>query len=77
MKIQITFKDPDVAQDALDDAFKNFTVEGITDPEELEELRYVRKRKAAEAIFSWMKYSEYITVEFDTEAKTATVVQTK
>lgn len=77
MIISVQFKNPDVAQDAIDDAFKHFTVEGVTDPDELEALKEVRKEKAADVVFSWMKYQEYITVEFDTEARTATVVPTK
>lgn len=78
MKIQVTFKDPDVASDAISDAFKDLVIEGLTDPEEAALVREHRELEARTFIFgTYMRYQEYITVEFDTEAKTATVVQTK
>ena len=77
MKIQVTFKDPDVAHDAVEDEFKPpYEVEGLTDKDEIAEVIEIRKNKAHDFVQSFLKYGEYITVEFDTEAKTATVVAT-
>lgn len=76
MKIQVTFKDPDVADDAISEAFEDLEIEGLTDPEEAALVREHREKEARDFIFgTFMKYQEYITVEFDTEAKTATVVK--
>ena len=78
MKIQVVFKDPDVAQDAVEDAFAPpYEVEGLTDLDEIQTVIEHRKEKAHDLVGSFMKYGEYITVEFDTEAKTATVVETR
>ena len=57
MKFQVTFKDPDAF---YSDAAGN----GLTD-KELE--------KATEFARPWFEYGEYVTVEFDTEAKNARV----
>ena len=76
MKIQVTFKDPDVADDAISEAFEDLEIEGLIDPEEAVLVREYREKEARDFIFgTFMKYQEYITVEFDTEAKTATVVK--
>lgn len=75
MKIRVTFKDPDTMQDAVDDAFKAVQAPfGIT-AEEWSGLREARADAAKSEITDrWMAYGEYIEVEFDLEAKTATVV---
>lgn len=77
MKIQVTFKDPDTAHDAVEDEFKPpYEVQGLTDLDEIKQVIEVRKEKAHEVVNSFMKYGEYITIEFDAEARTATVVET-
>ncbi len=75
MKIRITFKDPDAPYDAIQEAAKEQVeaIEGL-DADEKESLVEGRVESIQEKLNPWIKYGEYITVEFDTEAKTATVI---
>lgn len=74
MKIKISMKNPDCIADALDEAAKPSaaTAEGLSDGER-EELVASRREKLAEEIKQWVEYEEYITIEIDTEARTAIV----
>ena len=66
MKIRITFKTPDAVDDAINDLELD---ENLDEEAKLEVLDSV-----TEFINKFVKYGELITVEFDTEDKTATVV---
>lgn len=74
MKFMITFKDPDTVADAVNEAAKEAleSVDGIDD-DEREVLVEKRAEKLREAIEPWIEYGEYVRIEFDTEAGTATV----
>jgi len=63
MTIRVTFKTPDAVSYALD------RVLDCNDPEEFEQAEVAQK-----AIDKFVRYGEYITVEFDTDKGTATVV---
>lgn len=76
MKFTITFKDPDGVYDSLRDAARQAVPEGLDD-EEREDLIATRREKLTEAIEPWVQYDEYISIEFDTEAGTATVLRNK
>jgi hypothetical protein len=75
MKIRCYFKDPDTMPDAVDDAFKKAPKpDGISD-DEWEDVKAARNDEARNHITDkWMEYSEYLMVEFDTDAGTATVI---
>jgi hypothetical protein len=75
MKIRCNFKDPDTMPDAVTDAYARYEKpSGISD-EEWASIRQDRAQDVRAAIADkWMEYSEYIMVEFDTEAGTARVV---
>lgn len=77
MKIKVTLKDPDTMYDAVVDAVhKNLktSVQGISNAER-EALAGDRIAEFQSDISDkWMRYGEYLTVEFDTEAGTATVL---
>lgn len=75
MKIRVTLKDPDAMPDAVTDAYARLSApHGITD-DEWQELRARRASEARASIaHAWMEYSEYLVVEFDTEAGTAVVI---
>jgi len=78
MKISVTFKDPDVVSDAIERAIEN-TIEpqeGL-DNEAVAAIVESKKTDLEEALEKWISYGEYITIEFDTEAKTATVIPQK
>lgn len=68
MKIKVTMKTPDALDYAIKDA-----VDGNPIPDERDELEY----EAHEKMAYWFRSSEYLTVEFDTEAMTATVLPAK
>ena len=73
MKFKVTFKTPDAVTDAVKEAAEQ-EVSEIVDAEE----RSIQQSELAEQLSdfasTWVKYEEYITVEFDTEKGTATVV---
>ncbi len=75
MKVRATFKDPDTMPDACQEAAKRLAKpDGVT-ADEWVEIQESRAEEAQDAISDkWMEWSEYITVEFDTDAGTATVI---
>lgn len=77
MKIRVTLKDPDTMHDAVDEAFEKLAKPEGVDAEEWADIREARAAKAKEDISNrWMEYGEYLEVEFDLDAKTATVLST-
>lgn len=78
MKIQITFKDPDVVYEAVRDAVtKEVNAIESLDADEKESLIETRTEKVNDKLDKWIKYGEYVTIEFDTEADTATVQRSR
>lgn len=76
MKFKITMKDPDGFADAIQDAAKeSVTAMENIDEDEEESLIESRQKKFSELCREWFKYSEYLTVEVDTEAKSIAVVK--
>ena len=74
MKLKITFKDPDGVTDCVRDALNANRPEGLTDAE----WETVREEREGDLDLSpFVEYKEYITVEIDTEKKTAVVVPFK
>lgn len=76
MKFKVTMKDPDTLHDAIRDAVAENvgSMEGL-DNEEKAEIATIRREKVAELCSKWFKYSEYLTVEIDTDLMTCTVVE--
>lgn len=74
MKLKITLKDPDGVYDSIHEAAKASTAgaKGLEDSE-LDELQETRREKLSEQCKPWIKYGEYVTIEIDTDAGTATV----
>lgn len=75
MKIRVTLKDPDTMQDSVDVAMaREPKPEGIS----TDEWKGIREDRAGaikdDIADRWMSYGEYLVVEFDTEAGTATVI---
>jgi hypothetical protein len=83
VKFQITLKDPDGFYEGVKEAVaesleKGGEFQGLSDDEvaELKEtLTDSRRDKVLEFLNKFTTYSEYVTLEFDTEAGTATVVR--
>ena len=74
MKFRITMKDPDGPYDGINDAAKEMVdaIKGI-EPDERESIQEARYNTLSNFAGQWLEYGEYITVEFDTDAGTATV----
>lgn len=76
MKFKVTMKDPDTLHDAIRDAIKKDLKEyGVTDKDEQEALQEIRAEKIGKLTSKWFEYGEYLTVEIDTDAGTATVCE--
>ena len=75
MKFKVTMKDPDTLHDAINDAVaaEVGAIENL-DSEEKADLAVTRAEKVQEICQKWFRYGEYVTIEIDTEAKTAVVV---
>ncbi len=75
MKIRVNLKDPDTMGDAVDDACAKLPKpDGLTDAE-WASIYAERAQQIKDDISTrWMAYGEYLLVEFDTEAQTATVI---
>lgn len=75
MKIKVTMKDPDTLGDAVDDAVRTeiARIDGL-DAADREALFEGRREKVGELAAKWFKWGEYLSVEIDTDAGTATVL---
>lgn len=71
MKFRVTFKTPDAVETAIMDELSPRIAE--SEDEKLDREDKIEELK--EFASQWVKYDEYITVEFDTEAGTCRVVQ--
>lgn len=71
MKIRIHFKDPDGVADALADAVEKTRPEGLSETE-WDDISL--ERREAINLNPFVEYNEYLTVEIDTDAKTAVVI---
>ena len=76
MKIKIQFKDPDAVYDPTLEAAQSQVrqIAGLSKDEQ-ESLIETRQEALRDALKPWIKYGEYITILFDTDAKTATVLE--
>ena len=78
MKFKVTLKDPDGFYDGITDAVEE-SLGGNTffSERESEAAHEARRDVIKDGIGKWVEYGEYITIEFDTTAGTATVVPLK
>lgn len=77
-KFQVTMKDPDGSFESIrEEAERQVNAMPDLDDDERDTLIDKRVEKLNEFTEQWMEYGEYITIEFDTDAKTATVVKKK
>ena len=77
MKFTITMKDPDGVYESMRDAAEaQMVADGI--PEKRRDaLREAVSDELDELVRDWFEYGEYVNVEIDTEAKTATVLRVR
>lgn len=77
MKIRVTLKDPDGFTDCVDEAIKDSVNAEKLDDDEKDDVIDRRTEKVWKALEKFVEYHEYVTIEFDTEAGTATVLKKK
>ena len=68
-----TFKTPDVLENTISDIVKHDTYH-IRDLDEREATKEVITSQLTKFAQKWVRYGEYITVEFDTEKGTCKVL---
>jgi hypothetical protein len=74
MKFKVTMKDPDTLHDAITDAVKEELEKiGGLDDDDRDALTDKRHEAVAKITSKWFRYSEYVTIEIDTDAQTAVV----
>ncbi len=75
MKFSVTLKDPDGFSESVQEAVKE-NVARMPDlgEEERESVEEIRTEAVNKFLEKWIEYSEYVTIEFDTVAGTATVM---
>ena len=66
MKVSVTFKTPDAVNEAVEEA-----LQGATD-----QFVETRATELKRKLSKWINYGEYVTIEFDLEDSTATVLET-
>ena len=78
MKILITLKDPDGFSDCVQDAVKESLAEMYeSDPDEADACYELRTEKVWDQLNRFVMYQEYVTIEFDTDTGTATVLRNR
>lgn len=80
MKIRVTLKSPDTMADAVTDAVHTDVQASISGLSEQELRALANERQCeiqGELSSRWMRYGEYLTVEFDTDDWSATVIPNK
>ena len=79
MKILVTLKDPDGFSTCVEEAVEKAVEKEFptADDNEIEVIKESRVDKAWKILGQWVSYKEYVTLEFDTEMGTVTVLKRK
>lgn len=77
MKFIVTMKDPDGPYDSVPDAVKAWLVASGLPAHEQKLLEESRREELDAFKGQWMEFGEYVSIEFDTDAGTATVLPAK
>lgn len=73
-KLRITMKDPDAGYDDVEEYVReSLALSGLSESER-EAVEEIRKEEVRDKLSKWLKYGEYLEVEFDLDAGTATVI---
>lgn len=74
MKFKITFKRPDVVQEAIEEAVENTEFGALLTEDEIEAVKAKRIESIGELCSKWFQYGEYVTLEVDTAEESIRVV---
>lgn len=77
MKIRVTMKDPDALYEAVQEAVAAGVkkLEGLTDQERDDLVDFRCDQVRTRIVENWMEWGEYLEVEFNLDAMSATVVK--
>lgn len=75
MTFQVTFKTPDALENAVDQEVE-YELNTLEDEYQDDENRDSIKAGLMKFAQKWVRYNEYVTLEFDTVADTVTVLKT-
>ena len=75
MKIQLTFKTPNAIDDIREDVEELLGVDPRVEPECFLDEVDDQVEEIKTALEKWIRYGEYVTLEYDTEAKTLEVLE--
>ena len=75
MKIKVHLKDPDGFYDCVKEAVAEEVSSLSLDDDEREHVTESRLEKTWKKLDRFVSYKEYVTIEFDTDANTAVVVE--
>ena len=77
MKIKLTLKDPDGVSECVRENVEDYISRHYSgmDHDEAETIAEVRTEIVEDSIQKWVEFNEYVTIEIDTEAGTATVLE--
>lgn len=73
MKFTVTMKDPDGFSHCIDNAVRDEIAKLNLPKDEADSLFELRREKLLGIMDKWIEYQEYVHIEFDTDANTATV----
>lgn len=74
MKIKLTMQDADGVENAIDNELTR-TQPLELDGAELDAVLEIRRKKIRDSLRPWLQDAEYVRIEIDTEARTATVLK--
>lgn len=74
MKLTITMKDPDGFYESFKDSVRASVDSLGLSSDEANAVYEVRAEQVREKLSRWFEYDEYVTIEVDLDAMTATVV---
>lgn len=77
MKFRVAMKDPDGVGDAIMEAAQRSVAGMKLTDDEREQLEEIRREKIGEQLRKWFECGEYLEIDIDLEAGTATVVEQK
>lgn len=77
MKFRVTMKDTDGVGDAIRDAARRSITGMELSEDERDYLEESRREKIGEQLQKWFEYGEYLEIDIDLDAGTATVVERK
>jgi hypothetical protein len=75
MKIRVTVKSPDGIDDSVKEAIRDSVNYMCLNGEETDAVANIRYENTWQILKKWIRFREYITIEFDTELMEAKIIE--